>query len=678
MVNGTDRRRPGTSRDDETGLSAHLSKNMEVQHTKVNLTGPGTVGGPRPGEGGMQRVPPPSLSGNRREKQVLDQACSSHRVTDPLEDRERRYRVGVAMSDSSSSDDSFPVKRRKWTFSPPSLSMSETEMSSNRDKETRRKSGKPSSSSRSRGSNWPPSLRERLTEARNMPSTTLIDSLIEVADSLDEMANSAGDLRGAFVRRLRDHARRTRANAIELARRMDTAAVMAAVEQETSQPRVRLPKADQEIGDMETLQQEKEDTERGICSKMLPTVHRAEPVADPKIDKLVSSNVTEIRALAEQFQALGESESAGARDDRPIGQTQDVRPEPAGPEMELPSNENEGKTEVREQSVMKSARNQQSAEPQGCSTPDAADSATTWVEVVGRREKNASKKADKATQRKVAAPREQRERAKRPTPMGTSVGKKPKINPPRRAAVAITLAPGSNKTCGEVLAAARAKIRLSEIGGPVANVRQTMTGGILLEIAGEDRSAKADKLAAKLREVFAKEEEVKISRPQKKAEIRIRGLDISIQPRDVKEAVAAAGGCTADEVKVGEIQRRSPRGTGAAWVQCPAPVAKALVDKDKIVIGWVLARVEALRARPMTCFRCLQQGHTANACTSTRDRSADCYNCGKAGHRARECTSPPKCPVCFDAGRASNHRFGSRACKSPGALQRAAGKASGS
>ena len=53
----------------------------------------------------------------------------------------------------------------------------------------------------------------------------------------------------------------------------------------------------------------------------------------------------------------------------------------------------------------------------------------------------------------------------------------------------------------------------------------------------------------------------------------------------VEKAVVAVGGCDAAEVRVGEIRRRSPRGVGTAWVQCPSPVAKVLVDQGKVVIG---------------------------------------------------------------------------------------------
>ena len=136
--------------------------------------------------------------------------------------------------------------------------------------------------------------------------------------------------------------------------------------------------------------------------------------------------------------------------------------------------------------------------------------------------------------------------------------------PPSRAAVAITVAPGSARSCREVLAAARAKIPLYEIGVSNAKIRQTMAGGILVEIPGQESAAKADYLAAKLKKVFPDEGDVRISRPVKRAEIRICGLDESIHPGEIKDTIAAKGGCDSEDIKVGEIKRRSPRGMGAA------------------------------------------------------------------------------------------------------------------
>lgn len=196
------------------------------------------------------------------------------------------------------------------------------------------------------------------------------------------------------------------------------------------------------------------------------------------------------------------------------------------------------------------------------------------------------------------------------------------------------MAPGSTRNCGEVLALARSKIRLSEIGVHNVRIRYSVSGGILVEIPGEEIAVKADDLAIKLKHIFPEGGEVRISRPIKRSEIRICGLDASIQTDEIREAVATTGGCTKEEVKIWEFRKRSPRGMGAAWVQCPAAAAKILADKGKIIIGWVAARIEVLKARPMTCFKCMERGYTASNCISDKDRSKKCYICGEEGHRA--------------------------------------------
>ena len=100
-----------------------------------------------------------------------------------------------------------------------------------------------------------------------------------------------------------------------------------------------------------------------------------------------------------------------------------------------------------------------------------------WAKVVGRREKAALKKASKTAAQKEPTRQRQPRREPRVALKKARREEKPRIKPTRRAAVAITLAPGSAKSCGEVLAAARDKIRLSEIGVSNAKIKQTMAGG---------------------------------------------------------------------------------------------------------------------------------------------------------------------------------------------------------
>uniref|UniRef100_A0A2H1VUA8 SFRICE_011752 n=1 Tax=Spodoptera frugiperda TaxID=7108 RepID=A0A2H1VUA8_SPOFR len=141
----------------------------------------------------------------------------------------------------------------------------------------------------------------------------------------------------------------------------------------------------------------------------------------------------------------------------------------------------------------------------------------------------------------------------------------PKI--PTTAAIAITITEGSSATYAETMYKARQRIKLSEFGIESFNQRIGMTGGMLLEISGADCNAKADKLAARMREVLA-DIDVRITRPCKMGEIIILDVDESISPVDVVTAVAEVGGCSPDDVKVGVI-RRQPHSLGRVWVRCP-------------------------------------------------------------------------------------------------------------
>lgn len=163
--------------------------------------------------------------------------------------------------------------------------------------------------------------------------------------------------------------------------------------------------------------------------------------------------------------------------------------------------------------------------------------------------------------------------------------------------------------------------------------------------------------------MFAEKDGIKISRPIKMAELRVRDLDDSIRPDELKYVVTEVGGCHESEVRVGPI-RRNTDGLGIAWVKCPLTAANKILEKRRLQIGWANARVQLLDARPLQCFRCLEGGHVKEQCRSEVDRSSRCYRCGEEGHKAQTCLAPPKCPVCSDLGRPSNHRTGNRACTS--------------
>ncbi|KOC58604.1 hypothetical protein WH47_06856 [Habropoda laboriosa] len=276
---------------------------------------------------------------------------------------------------------------------------------------------------------------------------------------------------------------------------------------------------------------------------------------------------------------------------------------------------------------------------------------TTWSQVVGRKARRAAKAPP--------TPPPQPQRPVQRKARGAALLSRP----PRSAAVTLTVAPGSTATYAGIMATAREKIKIEELGITEVRPRRARTGALILEVAGPGREEKAEALATRLREVL--HDTAKVAHPSKFGELRVSGLEDSAKPEEVAAAVAAAGGCPVEGVRTGAI-RSSPNGLGTVWVRCPLAAARKLATAGRLRVGWVAARVEALRARPLQCYRCLEKGHTQQRCTAGVDRSRRCYRCGDSSHRAGQCpAADPKCPLCTDLGRPAGHRLGAKACAPP-------------
>lgn len=230
---------------------------------------------------------------------------------------------------------------------------------------------------------------------------------------------------------------------------------------------------------------------------------------------------------------------------------------------------------------------------------------------------------------------------------------------PRTAAVAI-----KGTTEGFSYAAALKNLRenmaLPELEIQSSHIRKSANGGIIIEIPGEDKAAKADKLKERISKVLGPT--AKVTRPSVKGELRIIGMDDSVIAEEVADVVAANGGCKGEEVKVGLIRLMS-NGLFTVWVSCPLSAAIKVSRSGKIRIGWTIAKVEMLKARPTMCYRCWSRGHLQARCDSATDRSNTCYRCGKEGHRASDCQNPVSCAPCREQGKEDDHRVGSARCK---------------
>lgn len=247
--------------------------------------------------------------------------------------------------------------------------------------------------------------------------------------------------------------------------------------------------------------------------------------------------------------------------------------------------------------------------------------------------------------------------------------------PPSPAAVLLTVPEGAELSSGEVMAEARRRIDLPGLGITNTRLKQAMNGGTLLEVPRPVRTREedpepptsaelADRLADSLREVFQRRE-VRITRPSKTAEMRLRGLDNSATAGDVGSALLAMGGVTEGDLRIGVV-RRSPSGFGTIWVQAPAAFVRRAATAGMVRVGWAWSTIEFLRARPTQCYRCFQVGHTRHRCKSEEDRSGWCYKCGTPGYLAARCTAEtPRCPFCAEQGKPSGHRLGIRGCTPP-------------
>ncbi|XP_020296328.1 uncharacterized protein LOC109861193 [Pseudomyrmex gracilis] len=255
-----------------------------------------------------------------------------------------------------------------------------------------------------------------------------------------------------------------------------------------------------------------------------------------------------------------------------------------------------------------------------------------------------------------------------------SQGRQPPQGPgPRRrrrgrpAAVAIRCVAaegeGEQATYASVMRLAKEGVSLPTLGIEDTRIRRDVGGGILVEIPGADGATKADALAEALAPIL--QGKASVTRPVRRGEIRIVGLDMSVSPADIEDRISSGdfGPCRRFEVTVGPITQGRDR-LGMTWACCPFEVAAKLANSGRLKVGWSSARVALLPGRKLQCFKCLEFGHVRQACRNEVDRTGMCYRCGKDGHLARNCKDVARCVLCADRSLPSGHRIGGDSCSS--------------
>ncbi|KMQ93686.1 hypothetical protein RF55_6197 [Lasius niger] len=168
----------------------------------------------------------------------------------------------------------------------------------------------------------------------------------------------------------------------------------------------------------------------------------------------------------------------------------------------------------------------------------------------------------------------------------------------------------------------RKEISLPQLEIESSMIKHSANGGVIIEIPGKDRVEKAEKLKSKISEVL--KDTAVVTRPVVKGKLRIIGLDDTICREEVADNIAAIGGCTSADVKVGIIRMMSNR-MYMVWAQCPLDAAIKAANGGKIKMGWTIAKIELLKNRPAQCYKCWGHGHVRDRCTSAIDRSKTCF-----------------------------------------------------
>lgn len=167
----------------------------------------------------------------------------------------------------------------------------------------------------------------------------------------------------------------------------------------------------------------------------------------------------------------------------------------------------------------------------GKPTPTTPLEQASWTQVLGRKQRKRERKSAKTLQPQDRQPSQSRQ------------PRQPRRRPPKTAAVAIQRK-GDKYNYVDILKEAKSKVNLQQLGIEDTRIRRAITGGIIIEIPGDQGSQKADTLTNSLRTVFTAAEDVTISRPTKRAELRISGIDDSTTPADVQAIVAELGHCS--------------------------------------------------------------------------------------------------------------------------------------
>lgn len=212
----------------------------------------------------------------------------------------------------------------------------------------------------------------------------------------------------------------------------------------------------------------------------------------------------------------------------------------------------------------------------------------------------------------------------------------------------------------QILAKAREKVSLKDLGIQTTVIRRALNGAIVIEVPGPQGKQLADSLRTNLMDALG--DNARVSNSVATGELRLRGIEPSTTQEEILMELEAISGSPRQDFKVSAISNMRD-GMGVSWVICPLQAAIKIAERGAVTLGWTRVKVDLLRKRPVQCFKCWHFGHVRSSCRSELDRTGSCFKCGIAGHTIGICrTNTPNCLICKDIGRESRHRMGSIIC----------------
>ena len=301
---------------------------------------------------------------------------------------------------------------------------------------------------------------ERLAEMRHEPSAILANNILEVAASIEQMASTAKNLKGTYVRRLRDDAGKARASITDLAKRTTAKGPLVALEQENIALRAQLEKAKKEIAGLKERGPQLRKEETGKGKRESPsTKRRAKPKEQlcptrPKQvgpgmstrtkDRSAPEEEEEGHQMSQQMQTLTEQVAAlkemviqcikrGMQDNQKNATREEPPPKSTGRDRKkvIKQTAKEERPD-RAKTIVRRPDNNADRIP----LPEPAGSDDTWSKVIGRKARKGLKEGRQETQCKAPL-QERQSRKQKSVPKKNSKGGNPTIRPPRRAAVAL-------------------------------------------------------------------------------------------------------------------------------------------------------------------------------------------------------------------------------------------------